>query len=241
MEDCDSWDSRTRLLIGDVAANRLGAASVLVAGLGGVGGYVAEMLARSGVGCLVLIDADNVAPSNINRQLIADIGTVGMPKTELWRQRLTAINPAIRIDARQEFISPDNVPELLDLRPDFVADAIDTVAPKVSLLAGCVQAGIRLISSMGAGGRLDPAQVRYGTLDVTAGDGLARTLRSRLRKMDVCLRSIPVVWSTEMPERRAVIDLDERNKRSSFGTLASIPALFGIYMANYIIRQISGV
>lgn len=236
-----SWDSRTRLLIGDAAADRLAASTVVVAGLGGVGGYVAEMLARSGVGRLVLIDADVVSPSNINRQLIADVNTIGQPKTELWQQRLTAINPTIRIDARQEFITPENVPEPLAGRPDFVADAIDTVAPKVSLMAGCVQADIPFISSMGASGRMDPAQVRYGTLDATVGDGLARTLRTRLRKLDIPLKSIPVVWSAETPERRAVIDLDERNKRSSFGTLASIPALFGIYMANYIIRKITGI
>ncbi len=104
--EADSWDSRTRLLIGDAAADRLAASTVVVAGLGGVGGYVAEMLARSGVGRLVLIDADVVSPSNINRQLIADVNTIGQPKTELWRQRLTAINPTIRIDARQEFINP---------------------------------------------------------------------------------------------------------------------------------------
>lgn len=237
----DGWDSRTRLLIGDAAADRLAAASVTVAGLGGVGGYVAEALARSGVRRLTLIDADVVALSNINRQLIADVHTVGEPKSELWRRRLLGINPALRIDARQEFITAENVPELLADAPGFVADAIDTVAPKVALMAACVRSGIPLISSMGAGGRMDPAQVRYGTLADTSGDGLARTLRTRLRREGIDLRSVSVVWSSEMPERRAVIDLDERNKRSSFGTLVTIPALFGLYMANYIIRKITGI
>ena len=237
----DGWDSRTRLLIGDAAADRLAAASVTVAGLGGVGGYVAEALARSGVRRLTLIDADVVALSNINRQLIADVHTVGETKSELWRRRLLGINPALRIDARQEFITAENVPELLADAPGFVADAIDTVAPKVALMAACVRSGIPLISSMGAGGRMDPAQVRYGTLTDTSGDGLARTLRTRLRREGIDLRSVSVVWSSEMPERRAVIDLDERNKRSSFGTLVTIPALFGLYMANHIIRKITGI
>ena len=121
------------------------------------------------------------------------------------------------------------------------ADAIDTVAPKVELMRRCVEQEIPLISSMGAGGRLDPSQVCYGTLATTQGDGLARTLRTRLRKMNVAINNIEVVWSRELPERRAVIELMEQNKRSSFGTLATIPALFGIYMANKIIREITGI
>lgn len=241
MTETDSWDSRTRRLIGDEGARRLQQSRVFVAGLGGVGGYVAEMLARSGVGCLILVDADCVSLSNINRQLIADTATVGIPKTDLWTKRLTAINPDIEIIARREFITPDNVAGLLDIGCDYVVDAIDTIAPKCALLRHTLERGIPLVSSMGAGGRLDPTRVRYGTLADTRGDGLARTLRQRLRKMQIDVRRIPVVWSEEEPVRGSVIDLEERNKRSSFGTLASIPALFGIYMANYLIRDISAV
>ena len=237
----DSWDSRTRLLLGDENADRLRAATVMVAGLGGVGGYVAEVLARSGVGNLILIDADDVALSNLNRQIIATHNTVGRPKSEVWRERLLSINPDLHVDARREFITPDNVGLMLQPRPDFVADAIDTVAPKVELMRRCVEQEIPLISSMGAGGRLDPSQVCYGTLATTQGDGLARTLRTRLRKMNVAINNIEVVWSRELPERRAVIELMEQNKRSSFGTMATIPALFGIYMANKIIREITGI
>lgn len=241
MMNPNGWDSRTRLLIGDEAADRLASASVTVAGLGGVGGYVAEALARSGVGRLTIIDADVVSLSNINRQLIADVHTIGEDKSELWRRRLLSINPELRIIARKVFITEENVPNLLADNPDFVADAIDTVAPKAALMTACVRNGVPFISSMGAGGRMNPAQVRYGTLAATCSDGLARTLRTRLRRLGIPLGSVPVVWSTEMPERRAVIDLDERNKRSSFGTLVTIPALFGLYMANYIIREISRI
>lgn len=220
---------------------RLANATVLVAGLGGVGGYTAEVLARSGIGSLIIVDADVVSLSNINRQLIATFSTVGQPKTHMWQQRLSDINPNLRIDARCEFISPDNIASLLDSGIDFVADAIDTVAPKCALIRECMESGVPLISSMGAGGRLDPSQIRYGMLAQTQGDGLARTLRQRLRKQGVDVGKVPVVWSTEEPGKHAVIDLEERNKRSSFGTLASIPAIFGIYMANYIIRKISSV
>lgn len=238
--DAEGWDSRTRLLLGDEGAGRLANASVLVAGLGGVGGYVAEILARSGVGKLVLVDADTVSESNVNRQIIALRDTLGMSKAELWRQRLGKINPALTIDARDMFLTPDNIPPLLDCGCDYVADAIDTIAPKCALIRECVVRGNAIVSSMGAGGRLDPSQVRYGTLDKTCGDGLARTLRQRLRRQETDIRNVKVVWSSEEPARRAVINLDERNKRSSFGTLASIPALFGIFMANLIIRDIAG-
>lgn len=242
METGETWDSRTRRLIGDAAADRLAGATVFVAGLGGVGGYVVEILARSGVGKLIIADADTVGLSNLNRQLIATRQTVGLPKTELWSKRLQSINPELEINAIPMFLTPENIPVILDdSRPDYVADAIDTVAPKCALIAESMMRDLPLISSMGAGGRLNPEMVRYGMLSDTSYDGLARTLRTRLRKANLNINKIQVVWSAEMPERRAIIDLDERNKKSSFGTLATVPALFGIFMANKIIRDIAQV
>lgn len=236
----ERWDDRSRRLLGDEALLKLQSSTVLVVGLGGVGGYVAEMLGRSGVGNLILVDADDVSTSNINRQLIATSATVGQPKSELWRKRLLAINPEINVDARQEFVTVKNAGELIAASPDFVADAIDTIAPKLSLIEQSL-GRCRIISSMGAGGRLNPTEVRYGTLADTKGDGLARVLRQRLRKKGIDPRRLPVVWSEEQPASHAVIDLNQQNKRSSFGTLATIPALYGIYMANYIIREITGI
>ncbi|MDE5842701.1 MAG: tRNA threonylcarbamoyladenosine dehydratase, partial [Muribaculaceae bacterium] len=233
----DEWSSRTRTLIGDDVLSRLANARVCVVGVGGVGGYAAEMLARSGVGHLTLIDADTVAASNINRQLIALQSTVGQPKTDLFARRFRDINPAVSIDARQEFITPEAIGRLLDEGYDYVVDAIDTVAPKVALIAECMRRSVPVVSSMGAGGRTDASKVEITDLWQTSEDGLARAVRQRLKKMGL-RRPLKVAASREAPHRHALIALHEQNKRSSFGTLATIPALFGIHLASYVINKI---
>ena len=232
------WDSRTRLLLGDEAVEKLARSRVLVAGVGGVGGYAAEVLARSGVGHLTLIDADDVAESNLNRQLIATIPNIGRPKVELFAERFREVNPEIQVNAVCDFITPDNVAALIGEGFDYVVDAIDTVAPKVALLAECMRRGIKVVSSMGAGGRLDPTKVCYIDIWETREDGLARAVRQRLKKMGL-RRKLNVVASTEAPRSASLLQLDERNKRSSYGTLATIPALFGIYLANKVILDLS--
>lgn len=235
------WQERTIQLLGEKAVEKLAHSRVLIAGAGGVGGYAAEMLTRSGVGAVTIIDADTVAESNINRQLIADTKSIGQPKTELWQKRLTAINPHCKTDCRQIFISPDNVSQILEGQYDFVADCIDTIAPKVALLRECVKRHIPVISSMGAGGRLDPSSIRYGSLWETREDGLARAVRQAFKRIGE-RPDIRVVWSSEAPHKAALVELEgEKNKRSSFGTLASIPAIFGLYMANYIVLHLSGI
>ena len=234
----ERWDSRTRLLLGDEAMKRLGRAHVLVVGVGGVGGYAAEMLARTGVGHLTLIDADTVAESNLNRQIIALRPDLGRPKVELFAERIARISPDIHVKARREFVDPENVDALLDEGEiDFVIDAIDTVAPKVSLIVSAMRRGMNIISSMGAGGRVDPTKVGYFDLWETREDGLARAVRQRLKRLGV-RRPLRVVASTEAPRSSAVIDLDLRNKRSSYGTIATIPSLFGILLANHVILKI---
>lgn len=237
MNDTEQWDDRTRTLIGGDACRRLAEARVLVVGVGGVGGYAAEMLARSGVGHLTLIDADDVAPTNLNRQLIALRSTLGQPKTDLFARRFKDINPGVDVEPLRIFLNPENVDEILDRGFDYVVDAIDTVAPKTSLIAGCLRRGIRIISSMGAGGRLDPTKVGYADLWSTTEDGLARAVRQRLKKMGL-RRPLKVVASSEAPRRRSVIDLDLPNKRSSYGTLPTIPSLFGIYLASHVIQKL---
>ena len=231
------WDDRTRLLVGDDGPARLDAARVLVAGVGGVGGYAAEMLARTGVGHLTLVDSDNVAVSNINRQLIATTRTVGRPKVDLFMVRFKEINPAISVSPLLEYITPDNVERLLAPGFDFVIDAIDTVAPKVALLSHCLRHRIPVVSSMGAGGRLHPERVGYFDLWETREDGLARAVRQRLKQAGL-RRPLKTVASTEAPRRASVIELDERNKRSSYGTVAPVPAAFGILLASHVINKL---
>lgn len=236
----DGWNSRSIGLIGEEGVELLAGARVLVAGVGGVGGYAAEMLARSGVGNLTLVDADCVSVSNINRQLIALTSTVGIPKTELFAARFHDINPDVDVVPLQQYITPENVSALLEPGYDFVVDCIDTVAPKTALIAEALRTGTRIISSMGAGGRLDPTKVGYFDLWETREDGLARAVRQRLKKAGL-RRPLKVVASTEAPRRAAVIELDEPNKRSSYGTLATIPSLFGIYLGSYVVNKLIGL
>lgn len=234
----DAWDSRTRRLLGDEAVERLARAKVVVVGAGGVGGYAVETLVRSGVGHIVIIDADNVAESNINRQLIALRSTVGEPKVSLFAQRCRDINPEISVTAVKEFVTPENAADLIGTDADFVIDAIDTVAPKMAVIMHCLANRIPVISSMGAGGRIDPTKIGYFDISETREDGLARAVRQRLKKAGI-RKPLKVVASKEAPCRRAVIELEEQNKRSSYGTIISIPAIFGIYLANHVIMKLT--
>lgn len=234
----ENRDSRTLALIGEEALGQLRRARVLVVGVGGVGGYAVEMLARTGVGHLTLIDADCAAPSNLNRQLIALESTIGQPKTGLFASRIHDINPDIEVDARTEFLQTDNVAALLDENYDFVLDCIDTVAPKVALIAECLRRNIPIVSSMGAGGRTDVSKVCYSDLWETREDGLARAVRQRLKKMSL-RRRLTVVCSTEAPRPSALLSDERENKRSSYGTTACVPATFGIFMANHALNRLT--
>lgn len=231
------WESRTRTLLGDEAIGRLGAARVLVIGAGGVGGYAVETLARSGVGNITVVDADDVAESNINRQIIALHSSIGESKVALFANRCKDINPEINVLPLKLFVTPDNVADIIGTNFDFVIDAIDTVAPKMAVITYCLTHNIPIISSMGAGGRVNPAEIVYCDIWDTSEDGLARAVRQRLKKAGLRKR-LKVVASREAPRRLAVIPLEERNKRSSFGTLMSIPAIFGIFLANHVILKI---
>lgn len=231
------WDDRTRRLLGEEAVKRLSESAVAVIGTGGVGGYAVEALARSGVGRLLIVDADCVAESNINRQAVAFRSTVGKPKVELFALRCADINPAMRVDAFREYIDVENVARIIGYDVDYVIDAIDTVAPKMAVIRHCLEHRIPIISSMGAGGRTDPTKIGYFDISETREDGLARAVRQRLRKEGI-RRNLRVVASTEAPHRNSVIELDEKNKRSSFGTLMTIPAIFGLYLANHVIMKL---
>lgn len=235
------YNQRTVLLLGKEAVEKLAGSHVLVVGVGGVGGYAVEMLARSGVGRLTIVDADVVSPSNINRQLPALISTIGVSKVNVMGKRVKDINADCQINVVDRFISVDNVEELLDdVNPDFVVDAIDSVAPKVELIAQCYRRNTKIISSMGAGGRIDPSQVKYADIADTFHDGLARAVRQRLKQRGIT-QGVKVVFSTEQARKSSLMLTNEmQNKVSSFGTVAWLPAIFGIMLAAYVINRLTG-
>ena len=243
------WTERTALLLGEDKMRRLSAAHVLVVGVGGVGAYAAEMLCRAGVGEMTIVDADTVQPSNINRQLPATHSTIGRPKVEVLAERFRDINPDIRLHALPMYLKEEEVASLLDgtlncqlpivdCQFDVIVDAIDTIAPKCALIAEAMRRGIPIVSSMGAGAKSDITQIRFADLWDTYHCGLAKAVRTRLKKAGM-RRSLPVVFSTEQADRRAVITVDdERNKKSTAGTISYMPAVFGCYLAEYVIRHL---
>lgn len=235
----EQWKQRTALLLGEEKMKRLRQSHVLIVGLGGVGAYAAEMICRAGVGQLTLVDADTVQPSNINRQLPALHSTVGAAKVEVLAARLKDINPELQLEIFPMFLKDENIPQLLDAAHyDFVVDAIDTLAPKCHLIAETLKRRIKLISSMGAGAKSDITQVRFADLWDTYHCGLSKAVRKHLQKMGV-KRKIPVVFSTEQADVAAVLLTDdEQNKKSTCGTISYMPAVFGCYLAEYVIKRL---
>ncbi len=228
---------------------RLQAAHVLIVGVGGVGAYAAEMLCRAGVGEMTIVDADTVQPTNINRQLPATHSTIGRPKVEVLAERFRDINPDIRLHALPMYLKEEEVASLLDgtlncqlpivdCQFDVIVDAIDTIAPKCALIAEAMRRDIPIVSSMGAGAKSDITQIRFADLWDTYHCGLAKAVRTRLKKAGI-RKSLPVVFSTEQADCRAVITVDdERNKKSTAGTISYMPAVFGCYLAEYVIRHL---
>lgn len=235
----NKWTDRTALLLGEDKMSRLSNAHVLVVGVGGVGAYAAEMLCRAGVGELTIIDADTVNVTNINRQLPATHSTVGRLKTEVLAEHLLDVNPSLRLHALPIYLKEEAVGQLLETEKyDFIVDAIDTIAPKCALLGEALRRGIPIVSSMGAGAKSDITQIRFADLWDTYHCGLAKAVRTRLKKEGV-RRSLPVVFSTEQADRRAVITVEgEQNKKSTAGTISYMPAVFGCYLAEYVIRKL---
>lgn len=236
MED---WKQRTRLLLGEEKMERLQQAHVLVVGLGGVGAYAAEMICRAGVGRMTIVDADTVQPTNINRQLPALHSTMGREKAEVLAARFKDINPDIQLTVLPVFLKDDNIPELLDAaRYDFIVDAIDTLAPKCYLIAEALKRHIKIVSSMGAGAKIDITQIRFTDIWDTYHCGLSKAVRKRLQKLGI-KRKLPVVFSTEQADPKAVLlTEDEQNKKSTCGTVSYMPAVFGCYLAEYVIKRL---
>lgn len=242
--------SRIELMLGQDACDRLGEAYVMVVGLGAVGSYAIEGLARAGIGRLRLIDFDRISPSNINRQLYALDSTVGRPKCEVARERVFDINPDCRVEAIRGFVGPETVEEYLSDRPDIVIDAIDSLNPKVELISAARTNGIPIVSCLGAALRFDPTQVRTGPIDEVRNCHLARSVRKRLRRRGVpldftCVYSLeplphplPIAKPTERLGEQPII---ERGRiRNTLGSLPTITGIFGLTAANLAIRMLVG-
>lgn len=229
---------RTRILVGDRGVARLRAARVLVAGVGGVGSFAAEALARAGVGALTLADHDRVAGSNLNRQVVALGSTLGRPKAEVMADRIRDINPDCQVTLIQRFLDPEDIPGVLEQGFDQVMDAIDSLSSKVELIAAAVGRGTPILSSMGAGGRLDPTRLQVGDLMDTRVCPLARVVRSRLRRRGIG-RGVTVVWSDEPPcPPLPPEDLGRGRPRAVNGTVSYLPALFGLTLAGLLVQRL---
>jgi tRNA A37 threonylcarbamoyladenosine dehydratase len=234
------WLERTALLLGDEKLNILQQANVLVVGLGGVGAYAAEMIARAGVGRMTIADADSVSESNINRQLIALHSTIGEQKADLMAARLRDINPKIELTVVNRFIKDDETDSLLDSdRFDYIVDAIDTLSPKLALIKGALDRNIPLVSSMGAGAKTDPTKMEIADIAKTHHCPLAHMLRKRLHKIGI-RKGFTAVFSPEPVREGAMILCEEQNKKSNTGTISYIPALFGIGCASVVVRGLIG-
>lgn len=235
------WQSRTALLLGEDTPSLLHNKHVLIVGVGGVGAYAAEMICRAGIGNITIIDGDTVNESNINRQLVALHSTIGQKKIDVLANRLMDINPELNLTAQYIFLEKESIDQLLEKdKYDYIIDAIDTLTPKVSLISTALKRKIKIISSMGAGGRVDPSQIKYADIADTYHCKLAKAVRVQLRKAGIS-SGLKVVFSTEQPDRNAVLKTDnERNKKSTVGTVSYLPATFGCFLAAFVIRKLSG-
>ncbi len=238
----ENWQERTALLLSSEQLDKLRKAHVLVVGLGGVGSYAAEALARSGIGALTIVDGDQVDITNINRQLIALHSTVGQEKTRLFEQRLKDINPQVQITTRSHFFNPEDFEKLLsEQKYDYVIDAIDSVSPKIYLILAAKHTKTKIISAMGAGGKTDPSKIKVTDISKTKEDFLARTIRKRLKKHGI-RKGIKCVFSTELQNKASLEYTDNTNyKKSYYGTISYMPALFGLFAAAEVIREIAGL
>lgn len=244
----DNRFMRTAALLGADNFERLKNSSVMIIGLGAVGGYVLEALARSGIGRLVLVDFDKVDETNINRQILALGSTIGQSKAKLAAVRAADINPDCKIEVKEIFVNNQTLPELLSEPVDFVVDAIDALNPKCSLLEALATKNIPFISSMGAALKTDPSRIRLQSLDKTSNCHLARFVRKRLKRRRVDIGRILCVASDEqtvLPETALFIDEENQpegntRQRHTMGSLPTITAIFGLMIANAVILSLSG-
>ena len=232
------WQERTAMLVGEEMLEHFRNSTVAVIGVGGVGGYAAEMLVRAGVGHLIILDSDDVSVTNKNRQLLALDSTVGKPKCDVLAARLMDINPELDLTIIKEYLEADKVEEVLgSYKIDFLVDAIDTLAPKLHLIKYCMDKQIPLVSSMGAGAKYDATKVRITDVSKSFNCPLAYIVRKRLRYMGI-KKGFQVVFSEELPDKESIVPCEDRNKKSQVGTISYIPAVFGCVCAQAAIAHL---
>ena len=234
--------SRTALLVGQEAIEKLQASRVAIFGIGGVGGYVAEALARSGVGCFDLIDNDTVALTNLNRQIIATHDTIGQPKVQVMAERIHAINPEAVVHVHQCFFLPENAHEFDFAQYDYVVDAVDTVAAKIAIIMAAKAANVPVISSMGAGNKMDPGKFQVADIFKTSVDPLARVMRQEMKKRGV--KKLKVVYSTELPltpvDAEGACQAEAPQRRALPGSTAFTPSAAGLLLASEVVKDLIG-
>lgn len=232
------WQERTAMLVGEEMLEHFRNSTVAVIGVGGVGGYAAEMVVRAGVGHIIILDSDEVSASNRNRQLLALESTVGRPKCDVLSERLRDINPELEITVIKEYLEAEKAGEVLGgYRIDFLVDAIDTLSPKLHLIKYCVDNGIPLVSSMGAGAKFDATKVRLTDVSKSFNCPLAYIVRKRLRHMGI-KKGFQVVFSEELPDKDSIVPCEDRNKKSQVGTISYIPAVFGCVCAQAAVQHL---
>ncbi len=232
------WTERAELLFKKEGLEKLKNSHVLVVGLGGVGSFAAEFIARAGVGTMTIVDGDVVDITNINRQMPALHSTVGMPKVDIVGDRLMDINPELKLIRLKEFLSPDRAYDLVTNEYDYVLDCIDSITPKLNLIMSARRKKVKIISNMGAGGKYEAAKVKVADISKTDVCPLAKTIRKRLKKEGIT-KGVKAVFSTETPDQSSLKMTDGLNfKKSFFGTNSWMPALFGLHAAETVIRYL---
>ncbi|CDT31538.1 tRNA threonylcarbamoyladenosine dehydratase [Sphingobacterium faecium] len=233
-----SWLSRTEALVGREALEKLANSHVMVLGLGGVGSFAAEFICRGGVGKMTIIDGDTVDPSNRNRQLPALATNHGMPKAQIMRDRLLAINPELDLTIIEDFVLPEKISDLLDLKPDYAVEAIDSITPKLFFIRQALERKVRFVSSMGAGGKMDPTKIEIADIGETYNCKLAHHIRKKLYKHGI-RSGFKAVFSTELPDKASLLYTDGSNyKKSAYGTMSYLPAAFGGAIASVALRDL---
>lgn len=236
--DMYAWQERTSMLVGEEMLEHFRNSTVAVIGVGGVGGYAAEMIVRAGIGHLIILDSDDVSVTNKNRQLLALDSTVGKPKCDVLASRLKDINPELDLIVIKEYLDTDTVEEQLGCHKiDFLVDAIDTLSPKLHLIKYCMDKGIPLVSSMGAGAKFDATSVRIADVSKSFNCPLAYIVRKRLRHMGI-RKGFKVVFSEELPDKDSIVPCEDRNKKSQVGTISYLPAVFGCVCAQAAVQAL---
>lgn len=230
------WLSRTEKIIGADNIKRLNDSKVVILGVGGVGGFATEAIARSGIGTIVIVDKDEVDITNLNRQIIATRSTIGSAKVEVMKKRILDINPECVIKIHRVFIGEDNIEQIIDKDTDYVVDAIDTISSKISIAVWCEKNSIKLISSMGTGNKLDPTKLRISDIYKTNICPLAKVMRRELKRRNV--KKLKVVYSEEQPIKPAIYTEEIDKRKKAPGSTAFVPSVAGLIIASQVVRDL---